>query len=231
MSKTIVVGDVHLGSRHCRIGRFLRFLDQLPPHVALVLNGDIIDHWHPLPPRHEQALERLRAESLAGRTVVWLRGNNDQAYRMPEPGAIRFESVLTLEDKEGRPWCQVLHGHQFDRLMHGNALWVWPIRALHKVRMLLGAPSIHVAQYAKRWRPIYGWANSLIVRSGVRHARQHGVQAVIAGHTHQAEERTVDGIRYVNAGSWTEDAVHFVEVEEGRILLRAVSDDGSADCD
>jgi UDP-2,3-diacylglucosamine pyrophosphatase LpxH len=51
-----------------------------------------------------------------------------------------------------------------------------------------------------------------VLHGAVRHARKRGVQTVICGHTHEPVDETVDGIRYINSGSWTEEPCSFVTV-------------------
>lgn len=216
MKSTLVVSDVHLGSRHCRAEAFLRFLDALPLDADLILNGDILDFWRPLPPTHAQALERLKTESLRGRTIVWISGNNDAHYRLPDPGAIRFVSEYIPGT---HPRVFMTHGDAFDRLLHGNILCTVPFRILHRLRQLAGRPSMHVAQYARRWTLVYGFLKGRIVRNAVRYARQNGFDTIVCGHTHYAEEQTLDSIRYLNTGSWTEDANHYAEIIGSRIEL------------
>ncbi len=223
MKSTLVVGDVHLGSAHCRAESFSRFLDSLPADAELVLNGDILDYWRPLPPAHAQALEKVKAEARQGRAVTWIRGNNDDDLRLPNAESIRFVSEYAPASD---PDVLIAHGHAFDRLLHGSLLFVLPARILHGLRHLAGRPSIHVAQYARRWTPLFDWLKGRIVRRALRHARNRGFRIIVCGHTHYAEDVSMDGIRYLNPGCWTEDSNYCVEIRNGQAALRSVAGDG-----
>lgn len=42
--KTIIVSDIHLGTKDSQAKEFLKFLDEHPTE-QLILNGDIVDGW------------------------------------------------------------------------------------------------------------------------------------------------------------------------------------------
>ncbi|MGQ9662984.1 MAG: hypothetical protein ACUVWX_11715, partial [Kiritimatiellia bacterium] len=94
----------------------------------------------------------------------------------------------------------------------------------HYTRMALGAPSVHVAQYAKKFRFLYRVLLDEVAENAVQFARQHGYEAVVCGHTHHVEERNVDGIHYFNTGAWTELPLCYLEVGENGLRLREFQD-------
>ena len=122
--KTVVVSDIHLGSRFCFRDMFLEFLERLPPDASLVMNGDTIDVLHrPLPPEDEQVLGRSHRE----RTGAAHRGDGD-------PAQIDFRSSYSIEKK-----LFVSHGYDFDNVMPYHRTFVRLFRTLHRLRILLGA--------------------------------------------------------------------------------------------
>ena len=111
-----VVSDLHLGDRHFCHTQFLAWLDGLPGEAALILNGDIVDNPdRRLCAEHDSVLRRLVAESHS-RTVVWVRGNHDRDFVLPDPGGIRFENQWEI----GRQLL-VVHGHDLDEVMPATA--------------------------------------------------------------------------------------------------------------
>jgi UDP-2,3-diacylglucosamine pyrophosphatase LpxH len=220
-----VVSDTHLGSRHCRAQALLRFLDGLPADATLVLNGDVLDHWRPLPPAHAAVLDRLRRESARGREIVWIHGNNDADYRLPQAESIRMASCLELPIAGG---VYIAHGHVFDRILHGNRLLTLPFRVLHGARRLVGAPSVHAAQYARRWHALYGLFKNRMARQAARYACAQGLTTVVCGHTHYAEEQWLEGVHYLNSGCWTEDRSFYVEISAEGAWLKPFCDDNPA---
>lgn len=210
---------MHLGSRHSLVDRFLDFLDRLPPDTGLVLNGDTADAWRlPLQGVHQRALDRLQEEA-SRRDVVWILGNNDRRFGMKPPKGIRF--VDFIEDGD----VFVTHGHQFDHVLHSNLLLTLPFQVMHHLRIMAGAKPIHVAVYARRWSWLYYRLKQHVVRKAVRYAREKGYRTIVCGHLHYAEDTMMDGIRYLNTGSWTEEPIYCVTMGNGRPELCAVNEE------
>jgi len=212
---SLIVSDLHLGNVHCRGDDFLAFLDTLDAGAELILNGDTIDRWQTeLPENHRIALDRIRDESRR-RRVVWVRGNHDETYAMPDSAAIEFRSSYNLGKQ-----LFITHGHDFDNVMPYNKLFLWTFRLLHKLRIWLGAESVHVAHYAKRFPTLYQVLRHNVAMNAVEHAKENGYAAATCGHTHHPEDMEIDGIRYLNTGSWTEEPPHYIAVDENGIELR-----------
>ena len=212
--KTIIVSDVHLGSRHLKLQVFLRFLDQLPPEETLVLNGDTVDYRRRrLSPEHQQVLDRLVAESVR-RRVVWVAGNHDARYKLNNPGAIEFARSFHIDKR-----LFVQHGFYFDNVMPYHKLFIAVFRLAHQIRIWLGAEAVHVAEYAKRWQALYRVLRKNVMMNAIEYARENGYAAITCGHTHFAEDLVVDGIRYINTGAWTELPAYYVVVDDTEIRL------------
>ncbi|MGQ9661331.1 MAG: metallophosphoesterase [Kiritimatiellia bacterium] len=124
--KTVIISDLHLGSRYCFANQFDRFLDQLPRETALVLNGDIVCRVSTgrLPPRHQELLDRLRTESLQ-RSVVWVWGNHDENFVPSDPGKIEFRLHYNI----GR--LLITHGIHFDSVMPHHRVFILLFRFFH----------------------------------------------------------------------------------------------------
>ena len=91
MSKTCVVSDLHLFCKRSEARLHLEALEQaISESDTCVLNGDIIDNpYRRLQPEDESVLNFLREQSFQ-RRVVWIFGNHDENFRMPDPGRIEF---------------------------------------------------------------------------------------------------------------------------------------------
>ena len=211
----VIISDLHLGSRYSFVDQFATFLDRLPVATGLVLNGDIVCRLKSgkLPSRHEEILDRLREESLR-RPVVWVWGNHDENFMPQDPGKIEFR----LHHNIGR--LLITHGIHFDTVMPRHQAFILLFRFFHYTRMALGAPSVHVAQYAKKFRLLYRVLLDEVAENAAQFARQHGYEAVVCGHTHHVEERKIGGIRYFNTGAWTEMPLCYLEVRDSEWHLR-----------
>lgn len=213
--RTVVISDVHLGSRHCRLETFKRFLDALPVEDTLVLNGDTVDRHRHLPPDYP-LLTRLADESRR-RSVVWVEGNHDEDFRPADPGDITFVPHFAV----GRR-LYVQHGFYFDRIMPYHRLFIILFRLMHRLRIALGAEPMHVAEYAKRWPMLYAVLRHHVRDNALQFARRHGFTAITCGHTHFAETHTVGGLQYLNTGAWTETPVYAVVVDETTVGLHEI---------
>jgi UDP-2,3-diacylglucosamine pyrophosphatase LpxH len=218
--QTVVVSDVHLGSPHCRSEDFIRFVRSLPTDATLVLNGDTV-HTHDsrhYPQKHQEALDMLKTESLK-RRVVWVRGNHDESYVMEASEKIEFVPHYHIEKD-----LFMAHGNDFDNVMPYNRTFIILFRFIHHLRILLGAESIHVAVYAKRFPLLYRVLLRHVTMNAVEYAKENGYRAVACGHTHYVEDRLQDGIRYMNTGAWTEKTLHYLWVDDGTLEIRPVPD-------
>lgn len=174
-------------------------LNNLPKEYSLVLMGDTVDRWkNKLDGEDAALLQRLRTISRQHR-VIWLRGNHDTRYELNNPEEIEICDAAVVNGT-----IHLSHGHYFDNMMPRHRLFVQMVRHLHHLRIKLGAESIHVAQYAKKLRLLYHAFLSHVRDNAIEHAKENGYRIIACGHTHQAEDINVDGIRYVNTGSWTE---------------------------
>lgn len=207
--QTFITSDVHIGSQHCQCERFAAFLDGLPPEAELVLAGDVVDRWHHgLTGAHAAALDKLLRVSRE-RRVVWIRGNHDDDFEPEDSSGIEFKTEHAI----GRD-VFVAHGDHFDNITPYHKWFMHVIFLVHSVRSLLGARSMHVAKFAKRFGFLYGVFRDHVAMNAVEHARENGFTAVVCGHTHADETRVIDGIRYMNTGAWTETP-HYVVYENG----------------
>jgi len=213
----VIISDVHLGSRYCLCGPFVRFIRGLPPDVALILSGDIVDRVHTaLPEEHARALDLLRSESEC-RRVIWIRGNHDERYEMEDSRQIEFVPSFRIGDR-----LFVSHGYEFDNIRPKSRWLVAVFQHLHELRMRLGCESVHVAFYAKKFAWLYAILRWHVATNAVAYATQQGFAAVATGHTHYAEDRLLNGVRLLNTGAWTETPIHALWVDECGMQLREV---------
>jgi UDP-2,3-diacylglucosamine pyrophosphatase LpxH len=210
----IIVSDLHLGSPYFLHEAFLQFLATLPEESTLVLNGDVIHRpQRPLPIAHSQVLECLRDEAVR-RPVVWIWGNHDVDYVDPIPGRITFASQLALGSR-----LLVMHGHSFDRLSPRLRWCKRLLRGWYQHKLKVGPPA-HLLWHAKQWTLLYRFFTRHVRRHAVRWAQAQGVTAIVCGHTHCPEDLQVEGIRYLNTGSWTERAPYYVAVTSEALQLK-----------
>lgn len=210
-----VVSDLHLGSRFTRATLFLDFLARLPPDAELILNGDVVDRMcRTLPPEHQQVLAalRLRAERAP---VIWIRGNHDSRFTLPDPGRIRFCTSHAIDHR-----LYLEHGDNFSTTGPFYRLGVRCFRAFHNLLIACGAEAVHVAFFAKNFPHLYSALCRHVRQGALDYGRRHGFTAVACGHTHRAETALLQGVQYFNTGSWTEEPVHYLEITDTACTLK-----------
>jgi UDP-2,3-diacylglucosamine pyrophosphatase LpxH len=210
-----IVSDIHLGSPYCKHRLFSEFLDALPTGSTLILNGDTIDNPnHRLNDDARQLLDHLlkTAERING---IWVEGNHDQECRPADSGHICFTESYSVGDNQ----LFVTHGSYFDNVMPYHRWFIQLFRFLHTVRLRLGAPPVHVAEYAKKWRFLYQYLNKTVMMNAIEYAKENGYGAVACGHVHHLEHTVVDGIEYLNTGAWTELPVCYISVSDSTVSL------------
>jgi len=210
---TVIISDIHLGSKFCMADRLMQFIRALPPGATLVLNGDSVDKWHPrFPPEHVAVVDLLKQEAHR-RRVVWLQGNHDRRCPLDDPGQIEFLPSLGVGKR-----LYVTHGHDFESISC-HKIFIWLFRLLYRLRDRFASDSVHMAFYAKRFQVLYGLLRKHVMMNAVEYAKRNGYRAVTCGHTHCVEDLMVDGIRYINTGSWTEKPLCWLYVDEQNIGL------------
>ena len=212
--RTLIVSDLHIGSPFFLYKEFAKFLDQIPDNVVLVLNGDTIDDpKQKLNREHQYVLDRI-VELSERLSVVWIYGNHDEGFVLAKLGKIEFKTTHEIENR-----LAVFHGHDFDNVMPYHSWFIRGFKLLHNLRIKVGARPIHVAHYAKNWSTLYKYLRKNVLMNAIEYCREHGFDAVTCGHVHYPEDVYVDGIRYLNTGSWTEDKTFYIAVDEDEITL------------
>jgi UDP-2,3-diacylglucosamine pyrophosphatase LpxH len=234
--RTIFLSDVHLGSRECRVNLLLDFLRHTRCE-QLYLVGDIIDienlrHNFYWPTSHTEVLRLILQKSQEGTRVVYIPGNHDDDLRALVGVSfgnieVRRETVHTTHT--GRRLL-VLHGDEFDAIVGRKSLGVllggFACRRLltlnrfvHWLHDLVGRPYWSLAQHVKARFPGAKRYVGSYINATLAAAREAGVDGVICGHIHRAEEAQVEGLRYYNDGDWVESCTALVEDAAGELAL------------
>ena len=215
----IIVSDLHIGSRYFLFREFECFLRNISQDHELILNGDVIDDpYRRLAPHHQRVFDLIEQVSHR-RKVVWVQGNHDNGFIPKRIGKVHFKRVYALQKK-----LLIAHGHDFDEIMPRNKAFMKAFKLMHDLRVKLGARPVHVADYAKKWGILYKILRKNVMMNAVQCAVENNYEAVTCGHTHYAEDRLFNGIRYLNTGSWTEFPAFYLLVTAEEITLKAIDE-------
>jgi len=227
--KTLILSDLHLGSKHSHTKHILDILER-EPFDRLILNGDTIHslNLRKFKPGHWRVLDRLRTLARS-REVILLRGNHDHEGPGQEVGFRSQEVLPTLlgvpmveeyQLKVGDQPYLVLHGDRFDPILNHSVvseLAGWCYGLSQKFNKKLAK---WLKKKSKKWSGLLDWIRA----HSVRHAQEQGFVGVVTGHTHFADSQHVGNIHYVNTGCWTEPPCAYAIAGHGGVQLHEVPD-------
>ncbi|MEO5672823.1 MAG: UDP-2,3-diacylglucosamine diphosphatase [Ramlibacter sp.] len=234
--RTVFISDVHLGTPGCQALALLDFLKSHPSDF-LYLAGDIVDGWQLRrrwywPQAHNDVVQKLLRSARKGCRVIYVPGNHDEFMRQfvnHQFGGIEvMQEAVHLTADGRRLW--VIHGDYFDGVVQcakwlaylGDNLYEFTLklnRYLNLLRGRLGLPYWSLSAYLKlKVKKALNYVTDFEV-AVAREARRRGHHAVVCGHIHRAEMRTIDGVLYCNDGDWVESRTALVEHHDGRLEL------------
>lgn len=230
--RTIFISDVHLGMRSSQAAALLDFLKERDAE-SYYLVGDIVDFWKVQrgphwPQSHNDVLQKLLRKTRKGSRMIFIPGNHDDGLRDycgMNFGGIEIRRDAIHEGVNGKKYL-VLHGDEFDVVVR-YARWLAFLGdrsydvalalniPLNFARRLFGFDHWSLAQYLK-----------LKVKSAVKfigeyeealshEAKRRGVDGLICGHIHHANDRMLGSIHYLNCGDWVESCTAIAEHHDG----------------
>ncbi|HMO34018.1 MAG TPA: UDP-2,3-diacylglucosamine diphosphatase [Lacibacter sp.] len=235
--RTIILSDLHLGIRNSRVKEVVTFLREHKCDT-LILNGDIVDGWQlrksgEWKKKHTQFFRILMKYLYRYNTkVIYLRGNHDDFLDeiLPfsfGPFVIKRTHIL----QSGAKKYFVVHGDIFDTVTTqlkwlaklgdvGYTFLLWLNRHYNQYRVRRGLPYYSLSQVVKAKVKSAVSFISDYEEQLCEVAKAHHCDGVICGHIHQAADKMIGPIHYLNSGDWVETMSALVETHDGewRIL-------------
>ncbi|MFV0467844.1 MAG: UDP-2,3-diacylglucosamine diphosphatase [Dysgonomonas sp.] len=230
--KTIVVSDIHLGSKWSKAKEVTRFLKQNTCDT-LILCGDIIDAWNLMRGKKNKWKKRhtnfikLILDLQHDTKIIYLRGNHDDFLAKVLP--IAFQNISIVEDYvhvSGDKRFYVLHGDVFDSVTSrfswlakvgdvGYTFLLWVNRYYNNRRLKKGLPYYSLSKEIKQKVKASVSYISDFEQHISKIAKKKKCDGVICGHIHHPEKRYIDDILYLNSGDWVESLSALTEDYEG----------------
>ena len=209
--EALFLSDIHLGFKGSNAEEVLELLKRYEPKL-LFLVGDIIDGWllkrkFRWPQSHTNVVRKILSYSKNGTKVIYIPGNHDEFMR--EYIGLTFGS---LEVHNEYIWKDtfITHGDLYDGVVQLKWLGV-----LGSVGYDM---AISIDRFLKKWGVKRSLSKYLKLKVKeamkfmtqyelelVRQAKKNKCKVVISGHIHFPEDKTIDGIRYLNCGDWIEN--------------------------
>jgi UDP-2,3-diacylglucosamine pyrophosphatase LpxH len=219
---TVIISDLHLGSKASRRDDILSFLENLQTDT-LILNGDIIDGWSlqrgsKWTKKDTKIIRKILKISETGTDVIWIRGNHDDFLKEFLP--FDLGNIKIVED--------YIYQHSGIRyyIFHGDVLDVF----ITKVKWLayIGSIGYDIALWLNRWYnkwrtwnglPYYSLSKDIkdsikaatsfindFEDNAIRLAKQKKCDIAICGHIHYPLIKN----NYMNSGDWCENCTALV---------------------
>jgi len=222
---TIIISDIHLGSKVSRAEELLCFLDQMS-FKRLIINGDVFDsiNMRRLNRRHWKVLSTLRkiTDRENDTEVIWIRGNHDG-----------YSDLLTqllgiqVYDEYEMFWngynVHVLHGDIFDKFLSKFPLIADIADLFYRFSVLVDPVKMRFSRWLKRNSKTFLRNNEHVQSRAIAYAQRRKADVIICGHTHQTADNSDHGIRYLNSGSWTDSPGHFIGFAHDQIKVLSYS--------
>ena len=234
--KTIVISDVHLGTKGAKSKELVRFLKQYQCE-NLILNGDIIDGWQlkksgKWKRKHTRFFTKLlKMIEDDGTKATYLRGNHDDFLDQILPmtiGNLNIQRDMVYESAGKRYY--IVHGDVFDTITTklkwvaklgdmGYTFLLWLNRQYNYRRMKKGLPYYSLSQVIKsKVKQAVKYIDDYEVQLS-NMAKYKGCDGIICGHIHQPAMKEINGILYLNSGDWVESLTALVEDHNGEWQL------------
>lgn len=231
--KTIVLSDIHLGSKWSKTKEAADFLKN---HTCdnLILCGDIIDGWNIMrgnkkkwKRRHTKFIKRI-LDIQHHTQIIYIRGNHDDFLDRILP--ITFQNIRIVKDyvyTSCNKQFYVLHGDIFDAVTSrfkwlskigdvGYSLLLWINKTYNNQRLKKELPYYSLSQKIKKKVKVSVSYISDYEHHIVSIAKRKKCDGVICGHIHHPEKRYYDNILYLNSGDWIESLSALTEDYEGK---------------
>src|SRR3989344_7500775 len=221
MSKidTIIVSDVHLGSK---VSRAKELLNVLKNHNfgRLILLGDIFDalNFSDLEKDHWELLSYIQELSNPKRNIeiIWVLGNHDELIFKVISHFIGIKVTQEYVWKYKNEKYLAIHGHQFDRFLADNKL-ISDIAS--SIYIILQRLNLNFSRFIKRASKKWLRLSGKIAQGAARHALKKGIYYVFCGHTHREAIEVINGVNYFNVGCWTDIPSIFITIGEDGIKV------------
>jgi UDP-2,3-diacylglucosamine pyrophosphatase LpxH len=213
--KTLVISDLHIGSKGCKTDEILELLKD-ESYQRYILVGDIIDGWlfkkyKKFSYQHTKVIRRFLKLSK-NKEIIWISGNHDEFLRKYSPVELGNIKVVDEFIENGVWYC---HGDKYDGIVK--------MRWLGMLGSIGYDLAIIIDRFLKRFNKKTSLSKFLkdnvkaavsfmvdFENEMVRQAKKRDCHTVVCGHIHTPNYKIIDNIKYYNCGDWVENCSYIV---------------------
>lgn len=230
IARSLFISDCHLGSDHSNHDKLLKLLSNIQCEYLYIV-GDFIDGWalnrkFKWNSNYNIILQKLLRLSRKGTKIFYIWGNHDDFLNSYNDYFFGDNILITreiLHETKNGDKILILHGDQFDGIISKNK-WLQKIGAvLYEYSLLINklfrifkfSFSNFLKQKAKEAvKYINNYEDTV-----VNYCNKKNNKTILCGHIHKAEDKIMNGIRYINTGDWIESNTFVIETLDGDIKL------------
>jgi len=220
---TIVISDIHLGSKQSKVKKLASFLRELlkKPPKRIVLAGDVFELWSTnyknIEADEHRVITLIAKLSEEGTKVVYIPGNHDRAFRAFFRftfGKIKMRTEYVI--KHNNKKYLVMHGDEFDAFTRNHVIisilldqvYILLVKINSFIRIFSRSKkSLSAAKNSKKYAEIVSRIRAL----ALSYARSRKMDGIIIGHSHWPELLSdPDGVTYANSGDWLDNCSYIV---------------------
>jgi len=227
---TLVVSDIHLGTKDAKTEKFYAFLGLLldNPPKRLIIAGDLFEMWSTnyknIGETEYRVIRKIIELSQNGVKVVYVPGNHDRAFKAFKKitlGEIKLRDEYIIHNDHKK--YLVIHGDEFDFFTRNHIILSIMLDQLYILLVKMGSWmkklfNINISVAAKKNSKNYQKIVKRIRNAAILYAKSREVDGIIIGHTHWPEV-TEDkrGIVYANSGDWLDLCTYVVVGEKIKV--------------
>jgi UDP-2,3-diacylglucosamine pyrophosphatase LpxH len=219
---TLILSDLHLGAETSRAREATRVLKD-NRFQRLILLGDIFadlnfarltkDHW--------KFLGYIRKLSNPKRNVevVWVEGNHDHGLTNIMSHLVGVQVYQEYAWEFGGRRHLAIHGHQFDGFQVNRVRLSRLGTSLYLQLQKLDFRSKPIVRLIDRLNTRWLRMSPKVAAGALAYARQHEVDRIFCGHTHEALHVEQNGIDYYNSGGWVDSRLTYLTIDDQEVKI------------
>lgn len=218
-SHTLIISDLHLGSKVSRSKRAVNFLKTFQ-FKRLILLGDIFENLD-FTNLRESDWEFLSLISKLSETkkIIWVEGNHDLGVAKIFIGTSKVQVKTSYYWKYQKKRYLAMHGHQFDNFLVENEFLGFVANQVYNAIQIIDFKDKRISRFIKGTSK--GWLrlSKKVAERALLYAKLQGVDYIFCGHTHKTLQKKSGKTRYYNCGCWTDTPSGYITIDKSEIKI------------
>jgi len=219
---TLIVSDIHLGSKVCQTDKILSLLNE-STFKALIVNGDLFD---------SDDIGRLNAEHWEVLTALSSLANNHKVYLIGGNHGRKLDKLakklgITLEEEfvftVGQRQFLCFHGDEFDVFIKHLPLATSVFTKLYYAIQQFDGDEQHISMILKKLSKKILGISKRQQKKAIQVGHDRHATVVVCSHTHLPHVATENDVLFINSGSFCSNPCTYVTIDKtGKVELKEI---------